>query len=221
MKILVMATHPDDETLGMGGTIARFASEGHHVTVTIVTRGWEPLFPESFIEKGRNEAREANEILGVKSLLFMDLPVTRLNQLPRHEINGKFNELMELEKPEMVFLPFAGDRHIDHREVFEACLVSIRPSPNCKQLKKILCYETVSETHWASPYIEPNFEPNLWVDITDYLETKLKAAKKYQTQLQAEPYSRSVDALTSLAKWRGSIVGMHAAECFYVVRECI
>jgi len=221
MKVLVLATHPDDEVLGMGGTIARLASEGNHITVAIVTRGWEPLFPDPFIEKGRNEAREANNLLGTQSLLFLDIPVTKLNLTPRHELNEKFNKLMDSEQPEMIFLPFAGDRHIDHREVFEAALISLRPGPNRKYVKKILCYETISETHWASPYIEPNFEPNLWIDISNFLETKINAIKKYESQLQPEPYARSLEALTSLAKWRGSIAGMHAAECFYVVRECV
>ena len=221
MKVLVMATHPDDEALGAGGTIARLASEGHEITVAIVTKGWEPLFSDSFVEQGRAEAREANNILGVKSLRFMDLPVTGLNQVPRHELNEKFQRLVDEEKPEMVFLPFCGDRHIDHREVFEASVVALRPSPNRKQPRQILCYETISETHWSSAYVEPNYEPQLWVDISDHLAIKLQAIEKYRSQLQPAPYARSLEALTSLAKWRGSIMGMPAAECFVIIRECL
>jgi LmbE family N-acetylglucosaminyl deacetylase len=220
MNVLVVAPHPDDEVFGVGGTIARLSGEGHEVTAAIVTKGWEPLFSDSFVEKGREEARKANEVLGVKSLRFMDLPVTKLNQIPTHELNEKFDRLMEEEKPAVVFLPFYGDRHEDHRQVFAACMVALRPTANRKYLQRILCYETISETHWSSPYIDPCFEPQLWVDISKYLPTKLQAAQKYQSQLQQEPNARSLEALTALAKWRGSTAGMFSAEGFVVIREC-
>lgn len=220
MKVLVVAPHPDDEVLGVGGTIARLAGEGNDVTVTIVTKGWEPLFSDSFVEQGRTEAREANKIMGVKSLRFMDIPVTKLDQVPTHELNGKFDRLMDEEKPEMVFLPFRGDRHEDHRQVFDACMVALRPGANRKHLQRILCYETVSETHWSTAYLEPYFEPQLWIDISEQLPVKLQAMEIYRSQLQEEPDARSIEALASLAKWRGSTAGMLAAECFVVVREC-
>jgi LmbE family N-acetylglucosaminyl deacetylase len=220
MKVLVVAPHPDDEVLGVGGTIARLSKEGNEVTTVIVTKGWEPLFPDSFVEKARAEARKANEIMGVKSLRFMDLPVTKLNQIPIHELNEKFDRLMEEEKPGMVFLPFYSDRHEDHRQVFNACMVALRPTARRKHVQRILCYETISETHWSAPYIEPYFEPQLWIDISEHLPTKLKAAQTYGSQIQPEPNARSLEALTALAKWRGSTAGMLAAECFVVIREC-
>ena len=110
-------------------------------------------------------------------------------------------------------MPFCGDRHEDHRQVFDACMVALRPSVKCKYVKRILCYETVSETHWSAPYIEPCFEPQFWVDISSHLSTKLEAMRVYKSQLRQEPDSRSLEAISSLAKWRGSIVGMAAAEC--------
>jgi LmbE family N-acetylglucosaminyl deacetylase len=219
MKVLVVAPHADDEVLGVGGTIARLGKEGNEVTAVIVTKGWEPLFSDSRVEKVRAEARKANEILGVKSLRFMDLPVTKLKHIPTHELNEKFDRLMEEEKPAMVFLPFYGDRHEDHRQVFDACMVALRPTAKGKHVRRILCYETISETHWSTPYIDPCFEPQLWVDISKHLPTKLQAAQKYQSQLQQEPNARSLEAITALAKWRGSTAGMFAAECFVVIRE--
>jgi LmbE family N-acetylglucosaminyl deacetylase len=219
MKILVIAPHPDDEVLGAGGTIARLVSEGNNVTVAIVTRGWEPLFSNSQVEQVQAEARKANQLLGVKSLRFMDLPVTKLNTIPKHELNKKFEQLLEEEKPQIVFLPFCGDRHEDHKQVFDACMVALRPAANRNYVKQILCYETVSETHWSAANIEPCFEPQLWVDISSYLSKKLQAMRLYDSQLQNEPDARSPEAVTSLAKWRGSIAGMSAAECFVVIRE--
>jgi LmbE family N-acetylglucosaminyl deacetylase len=219
MKVLVVSPHPDDEVLGVGGTIARLVSEANDVTVTIVTKGWEPLFPDSQVEQVRAEARAANEILGVKSLRFMDLPVTKLNEEPKHKLNKEFEKLMSEEKPEIVFLPFGGDLQEDHRQVFEASMVALRPAVSRKYVKRILCYETVSETHWSAAHVESCFEPQLWVDISNHLDTKLEAMRRYESQLQQEPDARSLEAISSLARWRGSMVGMHAAECFVTVRE--
>lgn len=220
MKVLVVSPHPDDEVLGAGGTIARLAGEGNHVTVAIVTKGWEPLFPESQVEQVRSESREANELLGVKSLRFMDLPVTRLDQIPKHELNGAFEQLIAEEEPELVFLPFKSDLQEDHRQVYQACMVALRPVLSHKYVRQILCYETASETHLSGAKVKSCFEPQLWVDISSHLVTKQDAMCKYQSQLQQEPHSRSLEAISSLAKWRGSIVGFSAAECFVVVREC-
>jgi len=221
MKILVVAPHPDDEVLGVGGTIARLASEGNDVTVAISTKGWEPLFPESQIEQVRDEANQANSFLGVKSLRFMDLPVTKLSQIPKNELNREFEQLMNEEKPEIVFLPFCGDLQDDHRQVFAACMVALRPMVSRTHVRKILSYETVSETHCSAAYVEPYFQPQLWVDISKHISAKLEAMCKYKSQLQPEPGARSLEAISSLAKWRGSMVGMFAAECFVVVRECL
>jgi len=220
MKVLVVSPHPDDEVLSVGGTIARLAGEGNDITVAIVTKGWEPLFSDSQVEQVRAEARRANKVLGVKSLRFMDMPVTKLNEIPRHKLNDSFEQLMNQERPELVFLPFCGDRHEDHKQVFEACMVSLRPVVSRNHVRQILCYETISETHWCTAYVEPSFQPQLWVDISGHLSAKLEAMRKYRSQLRKEPDVRSLEAVSSLAKWRGSIIGVSAAECFVVVREC-
>ncbi len=220
MKILVVAPHPDDEVLSTGGTIARLVSEGNELTVAIVTKGWEPLFSNSQVEQVRVEANQANAVLGVKSLRFMDLPVTKLNQIPKNELNREFEQLMDEEKPEIIFLPFCGDLQEDHRQVFDASMVALRPMVSRNHVKKVLCYETVSETHWAGAYVNHCFEPQLWVDISAQLNIKLKAMSKYTSQLRKEPDARSLESISSLAKWRGSLVGMNAAESFVVIREC-
>lgn len=220
MKVLIIAPHPDDEVLGVGGTIARLVSEGNGITVAIVTRGWEPLFPNTQVEHVREEAHRANELLGVKTLRFMDLPVTKLNAIPKHELNKKFEQLLDEEKPQLVFLPFRGDLQEDHRQVFDASMVALRPLANRRQIKKVLCYETVSETHCTTGRAGC-FEPQLWVDISNHLSAKIEAMRIYLSQLQPEPGTRSLEAISSLARWRGSTAGMFAAECFMVVREYV
>src|SRR5262245_59641250 len=124
--VLIIAPHPDDEVLGCGGTIARLTRERKSVTVAIVTKG-TPLYPASQVRQVRAEARRANADLGVKKLLFMDLPVTTLHLMPRHRLNAVFMKLLRDVKPETVFLPFPGDRHEDHRQVFDAAMVAMRP----------------------------------------------------------------------------------------------
>lgn len=219
MTILVIAPHPDDEVLGVGGTMCRLAAEGHDVVVAIATRGWAPLFPEKQVRQVRAEARAACASLGVRQVRFMDLPVTRLHSLPRHELNGAFGQLIRDVRPEWVFLPFPGDRHEDHRQVFEASMVALRPAADEGPVLRIMCYETVSETHWSAAHVEPAFEPQVWFDISAQLDAKLAAMRHYASQLRAAPDARSLEAIRALATWRGSIVGLPAAEAFVLVRE--
>jgi N-acetylglucosamine malate deacetylase 1 len=220
MKILVIAPHPDDEVLGVGGTMHRLALAGHDVTVAIATKGWAPLFPDEQVARVRAEAQAANALLGVRTVRFMDLPVTRLHTLPEHELNAAFDRLILDEQPAWVFLPFAGDRHEDHRQVFDASLVALRPLASRGFVKRVLCYETVSETHWAAAHIEPAFDPQLWFDITDHLAAKLAAMRTYASQARPAPDARSPEAVAALATWRGSVMSLAAAEAFVLVREC-
>lgn len=218
-SILVIAPHPDDEVLGVGGTIRRLVDEGCRVTVAVATIGWAPLYADEQVARVRSEADAANRLLGVHDLRFLDLPVTRLDEIPRHEINAVFDRLVTGVQPRWVFLPFPGDRHEDHRQVFEAAQVALRPGSDRDYLTRIWCYETVSETHWAVPGAEPTFEPQAFVDVSLQLEVKLRALNAYSSQLRTPPDARSPEAVTALARWRGSVAGMHAAEAFVVVRE--
>ncbi|MCP4245936.1 MAG: PIG-L family deacetylase, partial [bacterium] len=143
-NVLIIAPHPDDEVLGCGGTIARLARAGRQVTVAIVTKG-TPLFPATQVRRVRAEARKANQQLGVRKLLFLDLPVTTLHLMPEHKLNKVFAGLIGKVKPDTVFLPFPGDRHEDHRQIFDAAMVAMRPDGRRTRAARICCYETVSE----------------------------------------------------------------------------
>jgi N-acetylglucosamine malate deacetylase 1 len=205
--------------LGCGGTIFRLAQAGRRVTVAIVTKG-TPLFPAAQVRKVRAEAREANRALGVGELLFLDLPVTTLHLIPEHHLNGTFIELICSKiRPHSVFLPFPGDRHEDHRQVFDAAMVAMRPDGRRHRVDRICCYETVSETHWAAPQVEPVFEPNWYVDISETLDDKLAAMRRYASQLAEGIPARSLEAIEALARFRGSVVGVRAAESFQIIRD--
>lgn len=221
MKVLVISPHPDDEILGCGGTMHRLAGEGHKVVTAIVTKGWAPLFPDSQVEQVRAEAQSANEQLGVGELLFLDLPVTTLARMPEHELNRAIGNLISDVKADWVFLPFGGDRHEDHRQIFAAAMVALRPEPGGYQPQRVYCYETVSETHWTAPGVEPPFDPQVYIDVTDHLPAKLEAMRTYKSQLKPAGDARSLEAIEALATWRGSIVGLNAAEAFVLIRDVI
>jgi LmbE family N-acetylglucosaminyl deacetylase len=221
-NVLVIAPHADDETIGMGGTIARLAAEGDHVTVAVITGhgpGRHPLWPRSVWDTVRAEARLACDRLGVAELLFEEVPAAQVAEQPAWQLNRLTGAIVERVRPEVLYVPFPFDLHKDHREIFHSLSVSWRPSSvTGRAIREIYCYEVQSETHWNVPYLEPGFLPSCWVDVGDSLEQKLAALGCYASQLRPSPDARSLDAVRALATWRGAQMGMTAAEAFVVVR---
>jgi LmbE family N-acetylglucosaminyl deacetylase len=218
MNILVVATHPDDEVLGCGGVIARHASHGDRVDVVVVTRGAPELYDDNQVMTLRKELNAAHAILGVSAVHFLDFPAPKLDQVPAHEladaIAGKFSALQSA----VVYIPHRGDLHSDHRAVFAAALVAARPI-GANPVRKVLSYETLSETEWAAPVAEDAFLPSVFIEITPFLEKKTQALTAYRSQLREFPHSRSLLAVESLARLRGSTVGVPAAEAFQLIRS--
>jgi len=205
----------------VGATIARLASEGRRVTVAIVTRGRTEDFGADQVERVNDEARAAHDILGVSETLFLDFPAARLDQIPHSELNASFTELVKRRLPSMVFLPFRGDLHLDHRLVFDSAMVAMRPAGSVK-VKEIFAYETLSETHWnAARGISAPFVPDCFVNVENYLKVKLEAMKHYTSQLRQFPEERSVEGIDALARHRGATVGVVAAEAFMTVRRVL
>ena len=217
-KILVVAPHPDDETLGVGGTIAKLASEGNEVHVLIISGHLPPLYNREEYEITVNEARQALDILGVFNSKFLEIPTTMISDVPLHELNKSILEVVSDVKPHMVFCPFP-DRHIDHRLVFDSLMVATRPIGVGKKIEIVAAYETLSETHWNVPHIEPNFIPNWIIDITENIEKKLKALSCYKTQISGFPHPRSIEAVESLAKFRGTQAGFSFGEGMHIIRK--
>ena len=223
MNVLVVAPHADDETLGVGGTIARHVAAGDHVTVAIMTgHGSEPhpLWPEETWTTVRDEARQALALLGVHDFLFREIPAAMVAEQPQWQLNAITQEVLDRVRPEVLYVPFPFDMHRDHREIFHSLSVAWRPSnPSGCGVKEIYAYEVPSETHWNAPYLEPGFVPNTWLDIGEHLQMKLRALKCYDSQIPAWPHARSLEALEHLARWRGSQVGVDAAEAFVMIRR--
>lgn len=219
-SVLVLAPHPDDEVLGVGGTIARRRHEGHAVVVAVVTRGYPPYVSEAGNRINREHCLRAHRVLGVSGTRFLDFPAARLDTVAHADLNAAVGTLMDELRPQEVYLPFAGDIHLDHQLAALSAMVAARPC-RASTPSAVYAYETLSETNWNAPGIAPAFQPNVFVNITDHLDTKLKAFRAFEMQVQPFPHERSVDALEALARLRGATVGLHAAEAFMLLRHVI
>lgn len=217
-RILVVSPHADDEIIGVGGTIARHIAEQDEVYVCVVTRGVKPLFSEEFMDNLRAETLECHKFIGIKETFFLEYPSVMLEKENRYEINGAILEVIKKVRPDEVYIPHWGDMQKDHQIVAEACMVALRPKDDCPT-KRIYSYETLSETGWHAPNVQNEFIPNVFVDISDYLEVKFDAMRKYRSQLSDFPAARSIEALEALAKYRGALMNLKAAEAFMLIRE--
>ena len=215
---MVIAPHPDDEVLGCGGTIARHVQQGDEVHIVVVTRGTPDLFPPERTERVRREARQAHDVLAVTETHFLDLPAALLDTVPKYRQATEISSAIEKVPPEVLYLPHHGDLHPDHGAASLAALVAARPSPQCP-VRKLLCYETLTETEWAPPTADKVFCPNVFINIESHLQKKLDAMSCYVSQLREPPSSRSLKTIEALAVYRGTSVHLPAAEAFQLVRE--
>lgn len=216
-RVLVIAPHPDDETLGAGGTISRLAAAGTEVTVCTLAAHMPPVYTAEHHATTIREGRAAHAVLGVARSEFLDFPALGLAGMPVDELHRPLHRLVEELRPQLVFVPF-HDRHTDHRVVFDAAMVATRPVGAGATVRAVAAYETLSETHWNAPGIEPIFSPSWTIDITQHLDHKLKAMACYGSQLGEPGGPRSIEALQGLAVFRGSQAGTTYGEAFQIIR---
>lgn len=216
--VLVIAPHPDDEVLGCGGSMARHVAQGDQVYVLVVSRGAPSLFADAVIEETRAELVQAHKIIGVTSVEFLDFPAPQLDTISMHIIADAISKVIRRLTPNILYIPHRGDIHSDHKIVCDAALVAARPVNQCS-VKKILCYETLSETEWGYPIGSDVFSPTVFINISNFLEKKLQAMSCFKTQLKPAPNSRSLLAVETLARHRGHTIGYTAAEAFVLIRE--
>ena len=218
-RILVVAPHPDDETLGCGGTLLRHRRNADQVHWLIVTA----MKKELGYDPGQIEMRE-KEILAItqhydfSGVHKLNLPTTRLDTIPFGEIVKKVADVLGKVQPEVLYIPFGGDVHSDHRIVAEACSATSKWFRN-PTLRELCAYETLSETDCqTSPSLVP-FRPSLYVDIHEFLTGKIDALKLYANEIAPFPFPRSPEAVFSLAQKRGMEAGFHAAEAYMVLKQ--
>jgi len=213
MNVLVASAHPDDEILGVGGTICRHISNGDDVYVCIITKTYEPEWSNEFRENKIQEQKEVDKLLGIKERFNLNYPTVKLNLVPHGELSQKITNIINQIKPEIVYTHFEDGINQDHSITFKACMVATRP-PN---KIKLLCYETISETEWSN---KP-FKPNIWVDIQNFLEKKIEAFEIYKSEVREEPHPRNRKGIKILAQKRGIEAGLSYAEAFVLIRQII
>lgn len=220
MKILVISAHPDDETIGAGGTLLRHLDNGDDIYWGIVTQGYPPQWLNATIKKAHEQVLKVGEIMGVKKIYFGKLPTVKLNTISTIEISSILQKWVDETQPDIIYTTSPQDINQDHRIVHDATLIAARPFPGFST-GLILCYEIVTTFRYGYASGCEGFKPNYFVDITNYLDGKLKLMSIYETELKKYPHPRSLKAIECIAKERGISVGLGAAECFSVVRQVI
>lgn len=220
MRVLTVAAHPDDETLGAGGTMAWHAARGDTVWVCVLTDGVTSRHDR--VQLQEECARRACDTLGVERLILVGLPDQRLDTLCLLDVISPIEQCIEDFGPDVVLTHFGGDVNEDHRLVARATMVATRPVAG-STVRRVCAFEIASSTDWAPPIPGSVFTPNLYVDISDTLETKLTAMKAYADTFHSEvrpyPHPRSMEALTAYAQRHGVAAGLLAAEPFMLLRE--
>lgn len=211
-KVLVVAAHPDDELLGVGGTVARHVQAGDEVYSVIVCEGESLRYQK---DVGQAEAiRRAAEILGVRQVFHLKFPDQRLDTYTLVDIISPLESISNEIKPNIVYCQWGGDVNRDHKILFEAAAVAFRPLD--KWIEEFLAFYTVSSTEWGYPR---NFVPDTWIDITETIHRKSEAFRAYQSEIREYPHPRSERALETAARFFGNQCTMEAAEVFMTVRR--
>ena len=218
MNTIVIAPHPDDEVLGVGGVLLRRKAEGAKVAWLIVTAvsvqsGWS----EEKVKQRADEIKRITELFGFDEVFTLNFPTTQLDRVPMSDLVAGISEVFRSFKPEEVFVPHPSDVHTDHRVVFDAA-ASCTKWFRYPSVKRVLAYETLSETD-SGLGTDQGFRPNVFVDIEPFLDNKLRAMDIYESELGVFPFPRSHEAIRALATLRGAASGFKAAEAFELLRE--
>ena len=218
MRILAIAPHPDDETLGCGGALFRHKAEGDDIYWLIITGisqegGWK----EKVVNKRDNEIDAVAEKYGFSDVFNLRLPTTKMDTLPVSDLIGRISNVYKKVEPDIIYMPFAYDVHTDHQIIAKA-LKSTFKWFRYPHIKKVYMYETISETDFNFSD-KRMFRPNVFVDISQYLDDKIETMKVYDGEMGVFPFPRSEKTLRSLAALRGSQSGFDAAESFELVCE--
>jgi LmbE family N-acetylglucosaminyl deacetylase len=223
--VAVIAAHPYDEVLGCGGTLARLAEEGRKVHILLLADGEGSRKDFAQLSSGREllvarnaAAEKACNILGASSVEVLGLPDNQLDSIVLLDIVKKIESFIAFYMPTTVFTHFAGDVNIDHRIVHDAVIAACRPLPDYV-VEELFFFEVPSSSEWRPIGSTGAFSPNWFFDISNTLDKKLKALEAYSSELREFPHPRSLKAVTSLATWRGSTVGVEAAEAFILGRK--
>lgn len=218
-KILIIAVHPDDETLGCGGTLLRHKTNRDAVHWMIATDIKESDgFAKESVVKRDEEIDEVKRLYDFDSVHRLGLSTMRVDEYSMSELIGKISKVINEVRPNIIYLPFKGDVHSDHRHIFEAAY-SCTKSFRYPFIKKIYMVETLSETEFAPSTKEDSFIPNTFVDISDLMDKKLEIMNVFKSEIGEHPFPRSERNLLALATLRGATAGCIYAESFVLLKE--
>jgi LmbE family N-acetylglucosaminyl deacetylase len=216
--VLVVAAHADDEAFGCSGAMARHVAEGDAVHVVFMTDGvGARCLPDISSSRERHSAAEqACAILGGMSVRNYDFPDNQMDSVPLLSVTQALESVVSNIRPDIIYTHHIGDLNVDHQVTHKAVMTACRPQPE-HSVKEIYAFEVLSSTEWQSPGVLP-FIPNVFIDITAFMEIKHKVLSVYQGEMRLPPHSRSFENLLHLSKLRGNTVGFEYAEAFMLVR---
>ena len=218
-RVLVVAPHADDESLGCGGTLLKHLVAGdelHWLLVTCMSSGTG--FTKEAIAARAEEIKKVGKIYSFASVIELMFPPSRLKELPGKDLIGQIGQTIRDIKPEVVYTVFRNDAHSDHEAVFDAVMASTK-SFRYPFIQRVLAYETISETDFGLKPEDGGFRPNVYVNIEDFLEEKLNILDVFKSEMGQFPFPRSREGLEALAKVRGVQCGCKAAEAFMLIKE--
>ena len=218
MNTIVIAPHPDDEVLGVGGTLLRRKTEGAKVAWLVVTAissqsGWS----EGKVKQRADEIKQVTSLFGFDEVFLLNFPTAQLDRVPMSDLVTGISTAFKSFQPNEVFVPHPADIHTDHRVVFDA-VASCTNWFRYPFIERVLAYETLSETDFGLN-VDQAFRPNVFVNIESFLDSKLKAMEVYKSEMGEFPFPRSREAIRALATLRGVASGFKAAEAFELLRE--
>ena len=218
MISLVVAPHPDDETLGAGGTLFKRKADGHEIhwlIVTNISEGSE--YKEEKVKERKGEIKKISELYEFTEVFDLGFQPTNLDQIPFNYLVNSISEVIKECQPTEILVPHYGDIHSDHRVTFDAVASSVKWFRN-RSVKQILAYETLSESEFS---LVPNnrFKPNYFVDIEETFDKKIEALEIYKSEIENFPFPRSKEAVKALAVLRGSNSGFQLSEAFELLRK--
>ncbi len=216
-KVLVVAVHPDDETLGCGGTLLKHKHKGDEINWLIATDIKESEgYNEKTVKSREAEIIKIKKLFDFNSVNRLGLSTTKIDKYSISELIQKISSVINKVKPNIVYLPFKGDVHSDHKYIFDAAY-SCTKSFRYPFIKKIYSMEVLSETEFSPD--DNGFIPNLFVDISDYIDKKIEAMKIYEGEIGSHPFPRSERNIRALATYRGAISNCNYAESFKILKE--
>lgn len=220
MKVLAISTHPDDETLGCGGTLLRHAANGDNLYWLVMTVPKEGEWSQEIIAAAAKQVKMVGEAYGMREIYKANFPTTHLDTTPQNELINSIRKVIAEVHPHTVYLVHEGDVHTDHRAVFIATLSVLKSFYMTKWgVQRILSYETLSSTDAAAPSHTRAFVPTVYADVSPYLERKIEIMNIFKTEQQNELFPRGDSAIRALARYRGATIGVEYAEAFELIRE--